>query len=784
MMSSARRMPGLILALLLLMVSAITQAQTPRSTEDPRNQAPTVNGGTGLFTVYDAQTLRKGEFNFGIFANHFHRDPGDLRMQVYPINFQVGFSDHFEFFINFEAQRQTTVGLPALLSGFYLPDVRTQTLPGGRTVIIPAGLPGAGQVVSTNGSLPNSCPPTGFLGPCTLLGSARPFTALPSGNDTAVYPGLGAAVGGILPALPPNNNPNYSPIVPFLSRFVGSGVGDIWLGGKIRFTGPNNPFGLALIPLLKIPTTRNLSTGLERGRGTGAFDYGLLLAVDSRLHKYINLSANVGYIRRGDPRAENMNFGPLAAGVGVIQGFGRSERALDLPNEMRSGIGVDFPLSQYLQFIAEINGTYYVGSRTPTILRNNPVDLVVGAKIFPTRWFSINAAYQRHLNWMKNFDKIHSPDGFIFGLTAGHINKREEPILPNQPPTISLEVGAITPGSDKVKREATTVCVSDKVALRANASDPDGDTLLYTWTTSGGRIVGEGSNVSFDTTGLAPGEYTITAQVDDGCGCVSFDTKTIKVSDCPPLLVCFNTSLDVTPATSRVDAGQVVNLSTSGVTGGENYGNVSYSWTASAGQITGSGTSSRLDTTGVAPGTTITVNATASSATGNCSANGSATVTVNTPVVIPQPTCSALTPCPMFKKNSARVDNACKSILQDIVRQMQADPQATLYVDGFRSEGEKTGLDLQRAKNVRDRLADGSVGAQIDANRIVVRTGGVTTDTNHIKLTICQAGAPAPAGGETATVGGVDSEKKAAPVRKRGKKRSHKRTMGSEEDED
>ncbi len=783
MMSSARRMPGLILALLLLLiVSAITQAQTPRSTEDPRNQAPTVTGGTGLFTVYDAQTLRKGEFNFGIFANHFHRDPADLRLQVYPINFQVGFNDHLEFFINFEAQRQTIAGIPSLLSGFYLPDVRTKTLPVARTIIIPNG-PGAGQVVS---NVFDPCGNGGFFGPCTSAGRPAfgPFVARPSGNDTAVYPGLGAAVGGILPALPPNNVPNYSPIAPFLARFAGSGVGDIWLGGKIRFTGPNNPFGLALIPLFKIPTTRDLNTGLERGRGTGAFDYGLILAVDSRLHKYINLSANVGYIRKGDPRAEDLSFGPLAAGVRVIQGFGRSERALDLPNEMRSGIGVDFPLSQYLQLIAEINSTYYVGSRTPTLLRNNPVDLVVGAKIFPTRWFSINAAYQRHLNWMSNFDKAHTPDGFIFGLTAGHVNKREEPILPNQPPTISLEVGAITPGSDKVKRDATTVCVSDKVALRANASDPDGDTLLYTWTTSGGRIVGEGSNVSFDTTGLAPGDYTITAQVDDGCGCVSFDTKTIKVTDCPPLLVCFNPSLDVTPATSRVDAGQVVNLSTSGVTGGENYGNVSYSWTASAGQITGSGTSARLDTTGVAPGTTITVNATASSATGNCSANGSATVTVNTPEPVKVPVCNALTPCPMFKKNSARVDNACKSILQDIVRQMQADPQAMLYVDGFRSEGEKTGLDLQRAKNVRDRLADGSVGAQIDANRIVVRTGGVTTDTNHIKLTICQAGAPAPAGGEAATIGGVEPEKKAAPARKRGKKRSHKRTMGSEEEED
>src|ERR1051325_4599641 len=112
-MSFARRLLGLVLSLLI--VGVVAQAQTPRSTDDPRNQAPTVNGGTGLFTVYDAQTLRKGEFNFGFFANHFHRDPGDAAFQVYSTNFQVGFGDRFEFFVDFEAQRVISIGSPILL---------------------------------------------------------------------------------------------------------------------------------------------------------------------------------------------------------------------------------------------------------------------------------------------------------------------------------------------------------------------------------------------------------------------------------------------------------------------------------------------------------------------------------------------------------------------------------------------------------------------------------------------------------------------------------------------
>jgi hypothetical protein len=750
--------------LALVAVGTLVQAQTPRYTDDPRNQSPTVTGGTGLFTVYDAQTLRTGEFNFGFFANHFHRDPGDVTWQIYPINFQIGFGDHVEIFAHFEANRNVNVGLPILLSGFYLPDVRTKTLGPGRVVIVP----GQNGISILTG---DPCGNGGFPGPCRVPGSFTvigPFVARPSGNDTAVYPGFGAPVGGILPALTPNVNPNYLPNAPFLARFNDRHTGDIWIGGKIRFTGPNNPFGFALIPLFKIPTTRSLHTGLERGRGTGNYEYGVIAALDGRLHKHIHLSTNVGYIQKMDPRAEDMNLGPLCAGCGVVQGFGRSDRALDIPNELRGGLGFDFPLSQYLQFIVEVSATHYVGSRTPSLLKNSPVDLVAGAKIFPARWFGIHAAYQRHMNWFSELDSRHSPNGFIFGLSVGRTNERIDPVLPNQPPTVNLEIGAVSAvATNVVRASASTVCVGDRVALRANASDPDGDTLLYSWTSTGGRIVGEGQNVSFDTAGLAPGDYTVTVQVDDGCGCVAFDTKTIRVENCVPPLVCFDPNLTVSQDRSSVRAGEVVNLSTPGVTGGQNYGSVSYAWTASAGTITGSGTSARLDTTGVSDGTTIQVRVTASSSEGNCSASGSANVTIERAPEPPRPNFEELTSCTTFRRNSARVDNACKAVLQEVARRLQADPQATLVVDTFRAENEREGIDLQRGKNIRDRLADGSVGIQIDPNRIVVRPSGVSTDGSQTKLYFVPSGATPPPGAAAATLGDVTPERRAPRRRTR-----------------
>ena len=763
-MSFARRSLGLILTLLL--IGVVAQSQTPRSSEDPRNPAPSVSGGTGLFTVYDTETLRKGEFNIGFFANHFHRDPGDLAWQVYPVNFQVGFNDYLEVFAYFEAQRVITSGAPALLSGFYLPDVRTPGLPVGRVVIVP----GTNTVTLTSA---DPCGNGGFLGPCAGPNSG-PFVARPSGNNTAVYPGLGAPVGGILPAIPPNLRPNYYPNAPFLSRRSDHHVGDVWIGGKVRLTGPESSFGFALIPLVKIPTTRELNTGLERGRDTGAFDFGLLAAVSGRLSRYINLSANVGFIKKGDPKAEDMNLGPLCVGCGVIQGFGSSERSLDLPNELRSGIGLDFPLSQYLQLIAEVNSTVFVGSRTPSLQQNDPLNLVAGARIFPVRWFGISAAYQRHLDWFSNRDTVHEPDGFIFGLSMAHLNSRGErvpPPPPNQPPVVALAVGSVTPGSsDLLRTSASTVCVGDKVALTATASDPNGDTLLYSWKTSGGRINGQGVNTQFDAAGLEPGEYTVSVEVDDGRGASATDSKTIRVEACPPLTVCFGPNIDAAASPTAADAGEKINLSTTGVAGGRNFGGVRYEWTATAGTISGSGLTAVLDTTGAAPGSTIDVTVRATSEAGGCSASGSTRISVKTPPPRPEPPkYSEIGQCMTFKRNNARVDNACKEILQNrVVPALQSDPTARLVIDGYRANDERpANIDLQRAKNTRDRMADGSLNVQIDANRISVRSSGVSVDGSQVKIYFVPSGASDPPGPAAKDVGPVTPEKKAAPQPRR-----------------
>jgi hypothetical protein len=78
------------------------------------------------------------------------------------------------------------------------------------------------------------------------------------------------------------------------------------------------------------------------------------------------------------------------------------------------------------------------------------------------------------------------------------------------------------------------------VALTALAKDFRSQ-ILYTYTVTGGRITGEGSEVRWDLSGVGPGTYTATVEAKDFKGrraISSVIVKVMKCLDCAPLLVC------------------------------------------------------------------------------------------------------------------------------------------------------------------------------------------------------------------------------------------------------
>ncbi len=176
-----------------------------------------------------------------------------------------------------------------------------------------------------------------------------------------------------------------------------------------------------------------------------------------------------------------------------------------------------------------------------------------------------------------------------------HFGGNPPPPPPNHPPTVTL-----TANPTKVFAGS-----NDMIALNAQAADPDNDTLTYKYTATGGTVEGTGADARWNSTGVAPGKYTITATVDDGKGGTATSSTDVTVEEKPntPPVV---SSCAANPAT--ITAGQNSTITTT-ATDADN-DQLTYSYTTSGGKVTGSGASVQFDSTGVAPGTyTITCSA-------------------------------------------------------------------------------------------------------------------------------------------------------------------------------
>src|SRR6266705_5905530 len=120
---------ALIAALATMVLCAVVSAQTLRDPQDPKNQSPAVGTGgpeggpTGLFTIYDGDTIRRGEFTFSIAYSNYDRDPGDVDIVDVPASFNIGLNDHIELFFKVNAWRGIKANSLRNLSGAYLPNI-------------------------------------------------------------------------------------------------------------------------------------------------------------------------------------------------------------------------------------------------------------------------------------------------------------------------------------------------------------------------------------------------------------------------------------------------------------------------------------------------------------------------------------------------------------------------------------------------------------------------------------------------------------------------------------
>jgi outer membrane protein OmpA-like peptidoglycan-associated protein len=284
--------------------------------------------------------------------------------------------------------------------------------------------------------------------------------------------------------------------------------------------------------------------------------------------------------------------------------------------------------------------------------------------------------------------------------------------------------------------------------------------LSYTWESTGGKVSGTETEGTVDTTGLAPGSYTVTGKVDDdkqgknhgSASCTSsFTVK--EPPKHPPVISCSSNPTTVKsgdPSTLTATASSPDNRP------------VTVSWNTSGGRINGTGNTVQLDTAGT-PAGPITVNCTATDDRG-LTASGNTSVNVEVPP--PPPTASKLNEINFpDKKKPARVDNAAKAILDDVALKLQRDADAKAVVIGSADPAElklkkNANLAAERAYNTKEYLTKEK---GIDPSRIELRTGGEGTKA---EIWIVPAGASFT--GEGTTV--VDESKFVKPAKKAVKK--------------
>lgn len=309
--------------------------------------------------------------------------------------------------------------------------------------------------------------------------------------------------------------------------------------------------------------------------------------------------------------------------------------------------------------------------------------------------------------------------------------------------------------------------------------------VVYAW--SGDGVKGDGDHGTVDTSALSPGVHTVKCNAKEGKpgkeglkpwqvateGSTSFTVKEFE----PPTMSCSASPTTIKPGDTSTITCQATSPQNRPLT---------YTYTASAGTVNGSGNTATFSSTG-APTGPVSITGNVADDKGH-SASSNSTVTILAPPPPPQPHTQALCSINFTndKKRPTRVDNEAKACLDEVALDLQKQTDAKAVVVGESNAKEKAAQDkaeklnakrkhpkdventaAQRAANTKEYLV---TDKGIDPSRITVSTG--TGDDQKVENYLVPSGANF--GSDVQGTSPVDESKVKAQVRKPLPERHHK----------
>jgi hypothetical protein len=439
-----------------------------------------------------------------------------------------------------------------------------------------------------------------------------------------------------------------------------------------------------------------------------------------------------------------------------------------------------FPTDEITPFIHGLVGASYIGGPEHEPYTWGPSLTGGGGMDFATPWFNhrlsirlFQADYQyMHANWgpgmlggRANLNVARLSTGIVWHVST---------IAP--PPQLTVACSA----------NPTSVFPGDPVNATATVGSQDPKlNVIYSW--SGDGVKGDADHATVDTSALAPGVHTVKCNAKEGKpgkeglkpwevateGSTTFTVKEFE----PPTISCSASPTAIKPGDSSTVTVQAMSPQNRPLT---------YTYSASAGTVNGSGTTATFSSTGAPTGpVSITCNV-ADDKAHNASANTS--VTIEAPPPPPQPHTQALCSIGFTTdaKRPTRVDNEAKACLDEVALDLQKQTDAKAVIVGESNAKEKAAQDKaeklnakrKHPKDVENTAAQRAVNTKeylvtdkgIDPSRITVATG--TGDDQKVEDYLVPAGANF--GSDVQGTSPVDETKVKAQVRKPLPERHHK----------